>query len=86
MNVITLKLPERLHEALLAASKQRGLSKSAVVREAIEQLLGLHESRAGGAARWASQWRGRLAMTAKGSRGPPADDARLAHLLAKHLR
>lgn len=86
MNIITLKLPESLHAALLAASKQRRLSKSAVVREALEQSLGLHESRAGGAARWVSQWRGRLAVPARGVRDLSEDDARLAHLLAKHLR
>lgn len=86
MNVITLKLPEYLDAALRAASEQRGLSKSAVVREALEQSLGLHEKRAGGAARWAAQWRGRLSVPAKGSSGPTDDDARLADLLAKHLR
>lgn len=87
MNVITLKLPESLDAALLAASKQRGLSKSAVVREALEQSLGLHQTRAGGAARWAAEWRGRLATQAKGPRRAIEDDeGRLAHLLAKHLR
>lgn len=86
MNVVTLKLPEELDAALRAASEQRGLSKSAVVREALERSLGLHEKRAGGAARWAAQWRGRLSVPAKNSRGSTEDDARLAHLLAKHLR
>jgi Arc/MetJ-type ribon-helix-helix transcriptional regulator len=86
MNVITLKLPESLDAALLAASKQRGLSKSAVVREALELSLGLHQSRSGSAARWAAHWRGRLASPSKSSRGATEDDARLAHLLAKHLR
>ncbi|HMN77878.1 MAG TPA: CopG family transcriptional regulator [Burkholderiaceae bacterium] len=86
MNVVTLKIPEDLDAALRAASKQRGLSRSAVVREALEQSLGLHEKRTGGAARWASQWRGRLSAPAKGARGTVEDDARLAHLLAKHLR
>lgn len=87
MNVITLKLPESLDAALLEASRQRGLSKSALVREALEQALGLHEARAGGAARWAAQWRGRLAAApADTLREPSEDDARLAHLLAKHLR
>lgn len=87
MNVITLKLPESLDAALLAASKQRGLSKSAVVREALEQSLGLHQTRAGGAERWAAEWHGRLATQAKGPRRAIEDDeGRLAHLLAKHLR
>jgi len=39
MNVITLKLPAALHAALKEVSRQRGLSKSAVVREALEQSL-----------------------------------------------
>lgn len=86
MNIITLKVPEDLDAALRAASRQRGLSKSAIVREALEQALGLHEERAGGAGRWAAQWRGRLTLPAKVSRGPAKDDARLAHLLSKHLR
>ena len=87
MNVVTLKIPEDLDAALRAASKQRGLSKSAVVREALELSLGLHEKRTAGAARWATQWRGRLSAPAKGARGASEDaDARLAHLLAKHLR
>lgn len=87
MNVITLKVPEDLDAALRAVSRQRGVSKSAVVRAALEQALELHEARAASAARWAAQWRGRLAMPAEaGSPGSTGDDARLAHLLAKHLR
>ena len=54
---------------------------------ALEQSLGLHQTRAGGAARWAAEWRGRLATQAKGPRRAIEDDeGRLAHLLAKHLR
>ena len=36
MNVITLKLPDDLNTALKEVSRKRGLSKSAVVREALE--------------------------------------------------
>ena len=39
MNAITLKLPDDLNAALKEVSRKRGLSKSAVVREALEQSL-----------------------------------------------
>ena len=89
MNVLTLKIPEALDAALQAASRTRDLSKSTVVREALEQSLGRQADQAGTAERWVAQWRGRL------SAPPPAgpgkveakpQDERLAHLLAKHLR
>ena len=89
MNVLTLKIPEELDAALQAASRARGLSKSAVVREALEQSLGRQADQAGTVDRWLAQWRGRL------SAAPPAgsgkgkakrQDERVAHILAKHLR
>lgn len=80
MNVITLKLPDDLHAALKEASARRHLSKSAVVREALEQSLALQSNEAAAAQRWVAQWRGRFQPAAK------TDDPRLAHLLAKHLR
>ena len=103
MNVLTLKIPEDLAAALPAASRVRGLSKSAVVREALEQSLARHAQQAGTAERWVAQWRGRLsalpasraskrkATAAGGLRGQSVAqaagrDARLSHLLAKHLR
>jgi predicted transcriptional regulator len=92
MNVLTLKIPEGLDAALLAASRSRGLSKSAMVREAIEQSLGRHEEQAGTADRWLTQWRGCLLATQTPAKMQPkapkvkAQDDRLAHLLAKHLR
>ena len=84
MNVITLKLPDDLNAALNEVSRKRGLSKSAVVREALEQSLLAQGVAAGAAERWVDQWQGRLAL-------PDASDAqvtdpRLAHLLAKHVR
>ena len=84
MNVISLKLPDDLNAALGEVSRQRGLSKSAVVREALEHLLLAHGEAGGAAQRWVAHWQGRLTL-------PPADEAvatdpRLAHLLAKHLR
>ena len=88
MNVLTLKIPEELDAALQAASRTRGLSKSAVVREALEQSLGRQADRAGTAERWVAQWRGRLSAPPKGrgkGKARPQDE-RLAHILAKHLR
>ena len=84
MNVITLKLPDDLNAALNEVSRKRGLSKSAVVREALAQSLLAQGAVAGAAERWVAQWQGRLQL-------PTAPDAastdpRLAHLLAKHVR
>jgi predicted transcriptional regulator len=86
MNVLTLKIPEELDAALQAASRARGLSKSAVVREALEQSLGRQRDEAGTAERWVAHWRGRLAAAGarKGKSEPP--DERFAHLMTKHLR
>ena len=79
MNVITLKLPDDLHAALKAVSARRNLSKSAVVREALEKSLLEQGEDAAAAERWVAQWRGRFESL------PKTDDPRLAHLLAKHL-
>lgn len=84
MNVITLKLPDELHAALNEVSRQRGVSKSAVVREALEQSLLAHGAVAGAAERWVAQWRGRLRLPEAGA--VEGIDPRLAHLLAKHVR
>lgn len=91
MNVLTLKIPEALDAALQAASRARGLSKSAVVREALEQSLGRQADQAGTAERWVAQWRGRLSASASPPAGPgkakaKPQDERVAHILAKHLR
>ena len=80
MNAITLKLPDDLHAALNEVSRARGLSKSAVVREALEQSLLAHGAAAGAAERWVSRWQGQLALP------EASDDPRLTHLLAKHVR
>ena len=84
MNVIALKLPDDLNTALKEVSRKRGLSKSAVVREALEQSLLAQGAAAGAAERWVAQWQGQLKL-------PPVKtveraDPRLAHLLAKHVR
>ena len=39
MKTLSLKLPETLDSRLTAAARQRGQSRSAVVREALEALL-----------------------------------------------
>jgi len=85
MNVITLKLTEDLNAALNEVSRKRGVSKSAVVREALEQSLRAEGGVVAGAAeRWVAQWQGRLRLpTATEAR---ASDPRLAHPLSKHLR
>ena len=84
MNVMTLKLPDELHAALDEVSRQRGLSKSAVVREALELSLRTQGVAAGAAERWVAQWQGKLKMP--DPRGLDATDHRLSHLLAKHVR
>jgi predicted transcriptional regulator len=84
MKVITVKLPDDLHAALQTVSRERGLSKSAVVREALEQSLRAQGVVAGAAERWVAQWQGRRLQL------PAAEvetsDPRLEHLLAKHAR
>ena len=84
MNVITLKLPDDLHAALNAVSRQRGLSKSAVVREALESSLRTQGAAAGAAERWVAQWQGKLGLPEQ--HRLEATDPRLSHLLAKHVR
>ena len=84
MNVITLKLPDDLNAALKEVSRKRGLSKSAVVREALAQSLLAQGVAAGAAERWVTQWQGRLKLP--DASDVEATDARLAHLLAKHVR
>ena len=84
MNVITLKLPDDLNEALKEVSEKRGLSKSAVVREALEQSLLAHGVAGGAAERWVAQWQGRLRLPAASV--AQTTDPRLAHLLSKHVR
>jgi predicted transcriptional regulator len=84
MNVITLKLPDDLHAALKEVSRKRGLSKSAVVRESLEQSLLAQGVVAGAAERWVAEWQGRLKLPEAGD--VESTDPRLAHLLTKHVR
>ena len=39
MKILSIKLPERLHVKLVSAARERGESRSALVREAIEALI-----------------------------------------------
>ena len=84
MDVITLKLPEDLNAALNEVSRKRGLSKSDVVREALEQSLLAQGMAASAAERWVAQWQGRLKLP--DAADVEASDPRLAHLLSKHVR
>ena len=84
MNVITFKLPDDLNAALNEVSRKRGLSKSAVVREALHQSLLMQGVAASAAERWVTQWQGSLRLPAASD--APANDPRLAHLLSKHVR
>lgn len=84
MNVITLKLPDDLNAALKEVSRKRGMSKSAVVREALQESLLAQGQTASAAERWVAQWQGRLQLPSANEAA--AADARLAHLLARHLR
>jgi len=86
MNVITLKLPDDLHAALKAVSAKRHISKSAVVREALEKSLLAQGDQAAASERWVNEWRGRFQTTPAAVAAKSKDDPRLAHLLAKHLR
>ena len=84
MNVITLKLPDDLNAALKEVSHKRGMSKSAVVREALEQSLLSQGVTAGAAERWVAQWQGSLKLPEASE--VESTDRRLAHLIAKHVR
>lgn len=82
MNTLTLKIPQSLDDALQAASAKRQMSKSAVVREALEKTLAEELKQTSPAAGWVDRWRG--IMTS--STSVKLKDDRVAHILAKHLR
>lgn len=89
MNTLTLKIPDTLQAALERASARRHVSKSAMVREALEKLLADELKQGTPAAQWLGQWRGVCAAKEGEPSGGPhsaADDARVAHILCKHLR
>lgn len=82
MNTLTLKIPQSLDDALQLASARRQMSKSAVVREALEKTLATELTQVSPAAAWVNKWRGKMAGAALDKQG----DDRLAHLMQKHLR
>ena len=89
MHLLTVKIPDELDAALQAASRSRGVSRSAVVQEALAQALGRQADQAATAERWVAQWRGRLPPPSAAGRpqaGAQPRDERLAGILAKHLR
>jgi predicted transcriptional regulator len=81
MNTLTLKIPQSLDEALQLASARRQMSKSAVVREALEKTLASELTQVSPSAAWVSKWRGALGSTQNANKS----DDRLAHLLQKHM-
>lgn len=83
MNVISLKLPDNLNAAVNDVSHERGISSSAVLREAPDHSLLAQGAVASAAERWVVQWQGRL--TLPDARDAQAGAPRLAHLLAKHV-
>ena len=89
MHTLTVKIPDDLDAALVAESRQRGVSKSAVVRDALEASLGRHAEVAGTAERWVAEWRGALvADSAVGRRKAQmaSRDDRVAQILRKHVK
>jgi len=84
MNAITVRLPDDLIAALSVASRQPGLSKSAVVREALKQSLLAQSEASGVAERWIMRWQGKLKLPDPPGLGVAR--CRLSHLLAKHAR
>jgi predicted transcriptional regulator len=86
MNTLTLKIPDALDTALQLASARRHMTKSAVVREALEQVLADELKQTTPAANWLGQWRGALTGQVSRETDAAAGDARVAHILQKHLR
>jgi predicted transcriptional regulator len=81
MATITLKLPDEVNETLDHESSRRGISKSALVREAIEMSF-LNASRKQlAASQWMEEWRGSLKNVV-----PDPADERLQHLFRKHVK
>ena len=82
MNTLTLKIPQSLDDALQAASSKRHMSKSAMVRDALEKSLVEELKQTGPAIGWVTRWRGMMVSSRSAS---PKDD-RVAHILSRHVR
>ena len=82
MNTLTLKIPQSLDDALRVASEKRQMSKSALVRDALEKTLANELQQTTLAATWVDRWRGIVSS----SESAKSKDDRVAHILAKHLR
>lgn len=97
LNTLTLKIPQTLVDALQIASTRRKISKSAVVRDALERTLTVELKQLAPATAWLERWRGALSAPTLDVSGvspdrrdlsavsPAPPDSRLAHILAKHM-
>lgn len=85
VNTLTLKVPPELDQALVEASQARGVSKSAFVRDAIEQALAGTHPRRSAAADWIAKWQGRFEALAEDD-PRRTGDPRLDALYRKHVR
>ena len=83
MNTLTLKIPQALDDALQMASARRQISKSAVVRDALERTLTNELMQLGPATAWLDRWRGAVPMP---STLDLENNSRVAHILGKHAR
>ncbi|CAK0778430.1 conserved hypothetical protein [Gammaproteobacteria bacterium] len=82
MSTLTLEISEKLDIALRAASIRRHISPSTLAREVLEKILIFEDKSPTAAEQWLLRWRGTLREVPEVS----DNDARLARLLAKHLR
>lgn len=85
MNTLTLKIPQSLNDALQLASARRQMSKSAVVREALEKTLEADLHQASASVQWVKKWSGAIRNDQGASTADTPGDDRLAHLLKKHV-
>ena len=81
MAQLTFEIADELDAALIDASQRRHKPKTEVARELLEQVL-LHSPKAGAAQSWLTNWRSCMQEESLDDLG----EARLAHLLEKHLR
>ena len=85
MIILTLKIPQSLNDALQLSSARRQMSKSAVVREALEKTLEADLHQASASAQWVKKWSGAIGNNQGASTADQLGADRLAHLLKKHI-